>query len=292
MHLLEDFKDIIKRDEPLADYTHFKLGGPAQYMAHPRHLDDLKGLLARCRDEGLMFRVLGGGCNVLIRDEGVKGVIVRLDAPAFAEIRPERDGIVAGSGAPLRSVIAESLRGNLAGLEVLVGIPGTVGGALCINAGGRSGDIGQVARQVTVMDRQGEVYTRGPDDLLFAYRESNIDEPVILDARFELEEEDQNEILKRMRKLMITKGATQPLNAQSAGCVFKNPRGLSAAALIDQAGLKGHRLGGAEVSQRHANFIVAHKEATARDVLKLIDVVRSTVAERSGVELELEIEIW
>ena len=286
MNLLDDFREIIKPAEPLARYTYFQLGGPAEYMARPRQLDELLALVERCRQEELSLRVLGSGCNTLIRDAGVKGVVVKLDAPAFTSVRVEGNRLTAGAGALLTSLISHSTRRHLAGLEVLVGIPGTVGGAVKINAGGRSGDIGQVVRQVTVMDRQGEIYTRGADDLVFGYRESNIDEWLILDAQIDLEEDDQQEILKRMRRLWITKKATQPLSFQCAGCTFKNPRGLAAGALIDQAGLKGHRVGGAEVSQRHANFIIAHKGATARDVLRLIDVVRGKVAERFGVELE------
>ena len=183
MNLLSDFKEIIKQDEPLAHYTYFQLGGVAQYLARPRNLDELTSLVQRCRREELPFRVLGSGCNTLIRDEGIKGVVVKLDAAVFTSVSVDGNRLSAGSGALLTSLISHSARSSLGGLEVLVGIPGTLGGALKINAGGRSGDIGQVVRNVTVMDGHGEIYSRGPDELLFGYRESNIDEPVVRQRR-------------------------------------------------------------------------------------------------------------
>ena len=143
-----------------------------------------------------------------------------------------------------------------------------------------------------VITRGGELITRERDDLVFAYRQSSLDELVILEARFELEEEDPDELTKRMQKQWIFKKANLPMSHENTACIFKNPRGMSAGMLIDQAGLKGERVGEAEVSQRHANFIVAHPGATSRDVLKLIDVVRSRIVERMGVELETELEIW
>jgi UDP-N-acetylmuramate dehydrogenase len=236
--------------------------------------------------------LLGGGSNVLVRDEGVPGMVVSLADPAFAEIQATGRKITAGGGAKLGHLISVAVREGLAGLEPLVGIPGSVGGALHGNAGSRGGDIGQWTCRATVMTRAGEILERDRDDLTFAYRESSLDELVILQGEFELEKEDPEELTKRMQKYWIVKKANQPLGHQSAGCIFKNPRGMSAGMLIDQAGLKGSRVGGAEVSDLHANFIVADASATSHDVLRLIDLVRSRVAERLGVELETEIEIW
>jgi len=292
MNLLKDFKEVVKQDEPLARFTYFQLGGPAQYLVRPRTVEQLQVILARCRQEGVPMHVLGGGSNLLVRDEGVPGVVLKLDDEAFAGAQVAGTVMTAGAGALLTTLIGYTTRRHLAGIEVLVGIPGSLGGALRMNAGGRSGDIGQVVHQVTVMDAEGNVHQRTRDELSFGYRESNIDEPLVLGAELELEEEDGEEIVQRMRKLWIVKKATQPLSFRSAGCVFKNPRGLSAGSLLDQAGMKGVRVGGAEVSERHANFVVAHPGACARDVLRLIDMMRSKVAERFGVELELEIEIW
>jgi UDP-N-acetylmuramate dehydrogenase len=174
----------------------------------------------------------------------------------------------------------------------LAGIPGTVGGALHGNAGGKSGDIGQFVQHVKVVTAKGDEFTRREDELSFAYRYSSINELAILEGVFQLQEDSPEEITRRMRKLWIMKKATQPLSFQSAGCIFKNPRGLSAGDLIEQAGLKGRRIGNAEISDRHANFIVTQEGATSDDVERLIDQARTKVAEQFGVDLELEVEIW
>ncbi len=292
MSLLTEFESIVRSGEPLAPHTWFHLGGPAEYFAEPRTIEELQTLVRRSVDEGIHLRLLGGGSNVLVRDEGVPGMVVRLTAPAFSDIEAKGRRLIAGGGAKLGHLISVSVREGLAGLEPLVGIPGTVGGALHGNAGSRGGDIGQWTCRATVMTRTGELLVRERDDLTFAYRESSLDELVILQAEFELEQDDPEELTKRMQKYWIVKKAGQPLGHQSAGCIFKNPRGMSAGMLIEQAGLKGSRVGGAEVSDLHANFIVADSSATSQDVLRLIDLIRSRVAERLGVELETEIEVW
>jgi UDP-N-acetylmuramate dehydrogenase len=292
MSLLTGFEPIVRQGEPLAQHTWFRLGGTAEYFAEPRTLDELQALVRRCTGEGIQIRLLGGGSNVLVRDEGVPGMVVSLADPAFAEITASGRKIAAGGGAKLGHLISVAVREGLAGLEPLVGIPGSVGGALHGNAGSRGGDIGQWTCRATVMIRSGEIIERDRDDLTFAYRESSLDELVILQGQFELEKEDPEELTKRMQKYWIVKKANQPLGHQSAGCIFKNPRGMSSGMLIDQAGLKGSRVGGAEVSDLHANFVVVDASATSHDVLRLIDLVRSRVAERLGVELETEIEIW
>jgi UDP-N-acetylmuramate dehydrogenase len=292
MSLLTGFEPIVRQGETLAQHTWFRLGGAAEYFAEPRSIDELQALVRRGAAEGIPIRLLGGGSNVLVRDEGVPGMVVSLSDPAFGAIAAKERKVTAGSGAKLGHLISIAVREGLAGLEPLVGIPGTVGGALRGNAGSRGGDIGQWTCHATVMTRTGEILERERDDLTFAYRESSLDELAILQGEFELEKEDPEELTKRMQKYWIVKKANQPLGHQSAGCIFKNPRGMSAGMLIDQAGLKGSRVGGAEVSDLHANFIVADDSATSQDVLRLIDLVRSRVAERLGVELETEIEIW
>lgn len=292
MSLQNDFEAIVRLDEPLAPHTWLQVGGPAEFFAEPRSIDELAALVRRCRDEELPVRILGGGSNVLVRDEGVPGVVIRLADPGFADIERHGRRLNAGGGAKLGHLISTAVREGLAGLEPLVGIPGTIGGALHGNAGNRGGDIGQWTRRATLMTAAGEIVERSRDELVFAYRQSSLDELVILSAEFELDEEDPEELTKRMQKQWIVQKASQPLGHQRAGCIFKNPSGLSAGVLIDQAGLKGARVGGAEVCDRDANFIVAEPEATAHDVLRLIDLMRSRVADRAGVELELEIEVW
>ena len=292
MSLISGFEKIVRCDEPLAPHTWFQLGGPAQYFAEPNSVDELAALVRRCREQEFAVRLLGGGSNILVRDDGVRGVVIRLAAPAFTEIVAKGQTVSAGGGAKLGLVISTAVREGLAGLEALVGIPGTLGGALHGNAGSRGGDIGQWTCQATVMTRTGELLQRSREELVFAYRQSSLDELVILNAQVQLEQEDPEELTKRMQKQWIVKKASQPLGHQSAGCIFRNPRGMSAGMLIEQAGLKGTRVGQAEVSDRHANFIVTGEGAKSTEVLALIEAVRSRVAERLGVDLETEIEIW
>jgi UDP-N-acetylmuramate dehydrogenase len=292
MSFLQEFESIVRRGEPLAMHTWFQIGGPAEYFAEPNSPEQLTALIRRCCEEGIRTRVLGQGSNILARDEGVKGMILHLIQPALGNIRIEDRTLIAGGGALLGRVVTTTVHRGLTGLETLVGIPGTVGGALHGNAGARSGGIGQWTVQATVISAAGEVFQRQADELVFGYRESNLDDLVILEASCQLEEDDPQELARRMQKQWIMKKASQPMGHQCAGCIFKNPPGASAGELIDAAGLKGTRIGGAVVSDRHANFILAEPECTSEDILRLIDLVRDQVLERMGVELELELEIW
>ena len=292
MPSLDDFKDITQRDEPLAPHTWLKIGGPAQYLIRPRNIPELQAVVKAGHAAGLPVRVLGGGSNLLVRDEGVSGIVIRLEGDEFSQIQIDGSRLIAGAGALLSNVVSQSVKAGLAGLDILVGIPGTVGGALRGNSGGRSGDIGQSVASVTVVTANGDIVTRNRDELAFSYRQSNLNDVIILAVTFELHPEDPGEITRRMRKLWIMKKATQPLTFQSAGCIFRNPRGLRAGLMIEQAGLKGTRIGNVEVSDRHANFLVAHDHASSTDVLRLTDLIRSRVAEQFGVDMELEIVIW
>jgi UDP-N-acetylmuramate dehydrogenase len=292
MHGLDEFADFVKRNEPLAPYTFLQLGGPAEYLVQPRSAAELAAVVRRCSQERIGLRVLGRGCNVLVRDEGVRGAVLRLAEPAFTHIAVDGRRVRAGTGAAVAALIAQAARHGLAGLETLVGIPGSVGGALRCNAGDRSGDIGQFVGRVDVLDGQGHLQTRERDELRFAYHWSNLDDPVLLTAEFELEADAPDAIVKRMRKAWIQRKAHQPLSYQAAGRIFKDPRGLSASALIVQAGLAKTKVGGAELSDRDANYLVAHPGATARDALRLIDLARSRVREQFQIELELELAVW
>ncbi len=292
MALITGFERIVQRDEPLAMHTWFQLGGPAEYFAEPDDVDQLIALVKRCHEEGVPVRLLGRGSNVLVRDEGVPGLVLRLSAPAFCKIEVQGRSITAGGGAKLGRVITTAVHRGLAGLEMLIGIPGTLGGALHGNAGTHGGDVGQWTTRATVITHTGEVSQHGHDELVFEYRQSSLDELVILEAGFQLEEEDPRELARRMQKQWIVKKAAQPMGHQCAGCVFKNPRGTSAGESIEEAGLKGTRVGGAVVSDRHANFIVAEPECTSQDVLRLIELVCGQVHDRLGIELERELEVW
>jgi UDP-N-acetylmuramate dehydrogenase len=289
----DEFRAIVKESEPLAPLTWFRLGGPAQFLARPRTVDQLAGLVRRGRDAGLPVRLLGGGSNVLVRDQGVAGLVIHLESPAFADVTIDGHAVEAGAAVPLTALISQTARAGLAGLEILTGIPGTVGGAVRGNSGGRQGAVGRFVRRATVLDATGAVQVRQGDDLSFGYRKSNLDEPVILSARFELEPEDPESVVKRMRRIWIVKKENQPYGHQSSGCIFKNPTvDVSAGMLVERAGLKGARQGGAEVSDRHANYIVAQPGATAADVLALVETIRRGVLEQTGYSLELQIQVW
>jgi UDP-N-acetylmuramate dehydrogenase len=290
--LLDDFAAFLKPNEPLAPYTCLKVGGPAEALAQPHCRDELAALVRRCAEQRIPLRVLGAAGHVLVRDEGVRGVVVRLNEPAFTHVSVEGRRLKAAAGAPLSAMISQAARHCLAGLETLVGTPGTVGGALRHNAGNRAGEIGQYVRSVEVLEADGSVQARERDELRFAEHWSSLDDAVLLAAELELETDNVDAIVKRMRKAWIQRKAHQPLSFQATARIFKDPRGLSAADLIDEAGLAGTRVGDAEVSDRNASFVVAHAGCTARDVLRLIDLVRSRVQDRYHAELELAISVW
>lgn len=289
---IEDFSEILQRDEPLAAYTWLRLGGPAEYMLTPSTEDQLLEVLRFCLAEQLPVRILGGGSNLLVSDDGVPGVVVRVVEPLLSQVTVDGTTLTAGTGALLSYAVSESVRAQLAGLETLVGIPGTVGGAVLGNSGGRHGDIGELVASATVLDREGHIVERSGDELSFSYRKSGLNDILVLSAKFSLTSDPSDELMRRMRQNWIMKRATQPLADQSAGCIFRNPRGLSAGALIEQCGLKGMSVGNARISDRHANFIVTEAGATCQDVDQLISRTQSAVSEKFGVDLELEICRW
>ncbi|MBX9679291.1 MAG: UDP-N-acetylmuramate dehydrogenase [Gemmataceae bacterium] len=289
---LQEFAEILKPKEPLGPYTIFKVGGPAEFFAQPRTIQELSALVKRCHELSMPFRILGVGGNVLVRDEGVKGVVARLGAAPFVDVKAQGKRIRAGCGSSIAALIAAAARSGLGGLEPLVGMPGTVGGALRHNAGERSTEIGQFVRSVDVMDLHGNIQTREQDELRFSYRSSNLDDPVLLVAELELEPERSELIVKHLQKAWIERKASHPFSYQAAGRIFKNPPGLSAAALIEEAGLVGAKVGGAHVNERDANFFVVEPSSSARDVVRLIELVKTRVQEKFKTDLELEMSIW
>lgn len=294
MSVFKGLDEIVQADFPLGAMTTFGIGGKADYFIRPRTEDEVRDVCTRCAKEGLDIRTIGRGSNILVRDEGVRGAVIQLDPKAFGQVTVEEDLLRAGAAAPLSKVVAEAALHSLAGVECLVGIPGSVGGAARMNAGGGFGDIGQTVERVKVMDAAGNVFHREKDDLAFGYRTSNISARFILEVELRLQADSPRAIKDRLKKIWISKKNSQPMNAASAGCVFKNPRGLSAGLLIDQLGLKGASVGGAVVSRKHANYIVVKdgEKARAEDVLALVDQIRKAVKERFDVYLELEIQVW
>ena len=292
MKLFAGLEEITKTDVPLAKWTWLCIGGAAKYFVQPRTVEELAEVVRRCRDSEVPMYVLGSGANLLVNDGGVKGAVIHLGQGQFAATERIEGGFRAHAGADMGKLVLRCVREGLSGLECLTGIPGTVGGCVKMNAGGVFGDIGNVVEAVHVMTDTGEVFTRYRDDLAFAYRSTNITAKFILAAEVRLVEDDPQRILKQVKQIWIYKKNTQPLAQRNAGCIFKNPRGLSAGALIDRAGLKGRRVGGAYVSDKHANFILADADTRAFDMLKLIEDVRETVYKKFEVYLELEIEVW
>ncbi|HOB75424.1 MAG TPA: UDP-N-acetylmuramate dehydrogenase [Phycisphaerae bacterium] len=309
MSFLADFGEIVRENQPLAPLTYFGVGGPARWMVSPRSVAELAEVVRRCRQEDVDVYVLGAGANLLVSDDGVDGVVIRLNAPAFRKVAWERDrdGLVAegwagadldgvavkiGAGLSMARLTLDSVERGLAGLECMAGIPGSLGGIIRMNAGGRFGQISDVVSDVTVLDETGQVRRLGHGEVGFTYRHTKLNGSIVVGATLVLRPDDADRVKKRYEEIWDYKKRSQPLADYSAGCIFKNPPNDSAGRLIDQAGLKGHRIGGASVSEQHGNFIVASKGAQARDVLSLIGTIRRTVAERFGVELELEVQIW
>ena len=279
--------------EPLAKHTSFRIGGPAEVLLCPRSEAELGAALAVCRAEGISPRILGGGTNILAPDGGVPGVVISTRGLDGLELTG--DGLItAGAGVPLARLALFAQKNGLTGLEFAHGIPGTVGGGMYMNAGAYGGELVQVAVSARFLTREGELLTLEGEAMGLGYRRSAFMamSGVIVSASFRLTPGDPEVILARMRELMERRKASQPLDLPSAGSTFKRPVGGYAAALIQEAGLKGLRVGDAQVSEKHSGFVVNLGHATGADVLTLIARVRDRVKANSGIELEPEVRIW
>lgn len=292
MNIFSGLEKIVEKKFSLGQSTWFGLGGPADYMISPQNAEQLSDVIKRCNENNINIRVLGFGSNLLVSDEGIKGAVVKLAGDEFTRVEFDGTSLTAGAGADLGKLVLECVRKGLGGLEVLAGIPGSVGGAVKMNAGGIFGDFGSTVESVTLMDNQGNLFVKSKPELSFDYRNSNITAKYILGAKIDLYEADPAQLLKTVKEVWIYKKNTQPLNTRNAGCIFKNPRGMSAGAMIDRAGLKSTKIGGATVSEKHANFITAEDGCTSSDVVNLIEKIKKTVKEKFDVELELELQIW
>ncbi len=292
MRWWDDIEGRVEADVPLSDLTWFRLGGPARRVAHPNCARELGGIFRRALEAGVPVKVLGGGANVLVRDDGFDGLVIRLDEDVFQQVRLDGETVRAGAGADLLKVVRLCCRLGLSGLEGLAGVPGTVGGAIRMNAGGRHGEIGRVVESVDIVDADGSVRHLAKAEVGFGYRRTALDGCLVTGATLRLRADDPGRVYGEFKELWRAKKRSQPIAEHSAGCIFTNPPDESAGRLIDRAGLKGARCGGAAVSDKHANFIVGQRGATAGDVLQLIDRVRNTVSAKFGTDLELEIDVW
>ena len=283
---------FIRCNEPLARYTSFRIGGPADYFVEPTSVAALERYFNVAKELDVEQKILGGGTNVLIPDDGVRGMVVRLSSRTFGRVSVRGDRVLAPAGVKLSTLVARAAEEGLSGLEPLAGIPGTVGGAAKMNAGGRHGNIGDVVEFLVLKRYDGTSERLDAEEIEFGYRRSSIPAGVITQVALRLRKASADGVASRTRSVFMEKKQTQPLGGKSAECVFKNPPGQSAGKLIDQAGLKGKRVGDAIVSERHANFILNVNNATARDVNALIERIRESVFEKFGVQLELEIDRW
>jgi len=293
----DKIKDLVKGqvlfEEPLSRHTSFRIGGPADYWVEPEDLEDLNSILKFASDNYLSWKVLGRGANVLVRDEGFRGVVINLGEDYFRKIEFHGEKVVAGAGILLSLLVSEAARRGLRGLEFAVGIPGTLGGAVVMNAGIQGSSLANVVDKIELLNDKGKILNLGKKAVGFRYRGSSLSpDQVILKAELELRRGDKKEIKNLMSKFRERRNMTQPLSDPNAGSIFKNPPGrITAAELIEEAHLKGTSVGDAQISPRHANFIVNRGKARAKDVISLVEMVRKAVWERKGVELELEIEV-
>lgn len=290
---LDEFGDFVQHGVSLAPLTWFRIGGPAAHLARPRNESELSQIWKRAVREHLPCRVLAGGSNVLVRDDGVAGVVIHLESPAFSDVSISGNRVVSGAAVPLTALISHTARAGLAGIEALTGIPGTIGGALRGNAGGRTADLNQFVRRVTVLDPSGEIRVRERDELDFTDHPGPAEDPIIISVELELSHEDPESVVKRMRRIWIVKKENQPYGHESSGMIFHDPSPeVSARMVIEQSGLMAARNEHVEVSPRHANFFIADAEARAADVLSLIDWVRNEVSRLCGVDLDLRLQVW
>lgn len=292
MNIFSGLEEIVESGFALGRHTWYGLGGAVDYFVRPRNVEELREAAGRCRENDVSVYVIGYGSNLLISDEGIRGAVIKLDAEDFGRTEFEGERVIAWAGEELNKLVFTCVRKGLSGIEALTGIPGSIGGAIKMNAGGTFGDIGAAVESVSLMDADGDIFEESKPELMFNYRRTNITAKFILSATLRLAAGDPEQILRTVKEIWIYKKNNQPLNTKNSGCIFKNPRGVSAGAMIDRAGLKGLQVGGARVSEKHANFIVAEKGCKSRDVMRLIEAVKQRVQEQFGIELELEIEIW
>jgi UDP-N-acetylenolpyruvoylglucosamine reductase len=281
----------ICRDEPMAKHTTLRIGGSADVYIEPVSESDLSAIVKFCHEGSLPFFVIGRGSNLLVRDGGVRGVVICLAHASFSRIEVAGERLHCGAGAKLKNVAVEAKRNGLGGVEFLEGIPGSVGGALRMNAGAMGGATFNVIESVRFMDHAGKILERSRAGMPVEYRCcALLKDHIALGAVFRCLPAPREEIEKRMKEFSERRWASQPA-APSAGCMFKNPATISAGKLIDELGLKGTRVGGAVVSTEHGNFIVNDGNATARDVLELIAILQRRAKDERGIDLQTEVEI-
>ena len=278
------------QNEPMSLHTTFKIGGAADILITVDHIEALQTAVAACRDSGVPYMILGNGSNLLVSDDGIAGAVIMLDGD-FKEISVDGDVITSGAGAKLSRLCTAALENGLSGLEFAYGIPGSVGGAMYMNAGAYGGEMKDVVLSVTALTPEGELREYPADSLALGYRTSvfKTNGNIILFSKYKLHTDEKEAIKARMDDVMDRRKSKQPLEYPSAGSVFKRPEGAYAGTLIEQCGLKGKTVGGAQVSEKHAGFIINIGGATCDDVMRLVTLVQETVKAETGYFLEREI---
>ena len=283
-------KGSLLENEPMSKHTSYGIGGPASAYITPRDRNDLCSILKFAVKNDITVYFIGSGSNLLVSDDGINGIVIS-PAKSLKMLEIEENSIVAESGVMLGKLVKETMKRNLTGLESLIGVPGTLGGALMMNAGAFGGEISNYLISVDVMTSKGKLKSYKANEIDFSYRFSSFstDEFILL-ARFTLKFEDPNIISERRKVASSGRKTNQPLRFRSAGSVFKNPKDHAAGYLIDKVGLKGKRIGDAEISTHHANFFINHGNASASDITGLIELAKNAVLKKFDIELELEIK--
>ena len=278
-------------NEPMASHTTFRIGGPADYFVMPETVEEVAAVLRLCKEEEIPYFILGNGSNLLVGDKGFRGVVIQL-YKNFDGLQIEGTTVTAKSGAMLIRVAKESGKAGLTGLEFASGIPGTIGGAMVMNAGAYGGEMKDVVSAVTVLTKDGEIKTLTGDEMNFRYRGSVVEDEgyIVLEAVMELKEGNLEEIQARIEELSIQRKTKQPIEYPSAGSTFKRPEGYFAGKLIQDAGLRGYQVGGAQVSEKHCGFVINAGGAAAADVMQLMQDVSDKVYAQFGVTLEPEVK--
>lgn len=283
----------ILRDEPMANHTTFKVGGPADFMVQPTSASEVDAAIAAAKLAGEPWWIIGCGSDLLVSDDGLRGVVIKI-GDRMANISIEGTRVRVQAGATNEAVAEAACAAGLAGYEFASGIPGSIGGAAIMNAGAYEGEFKDVARAVTCLHGQGNIRTLSAEDADWGYRHSMMGDEglIVLEVELELHNDDPAAIRARMDDLAQRRSSKQPLEMASAGSTFKRPTGYFAGKLIQDSGMQGHRVGGAQVSTKHAGFVVNTGTATAADVLQVIRDVQAAVREQFGVELEPEVKMW
>lgn len=284
-------KNRIYTNEPMKKHTTFRVGGEADFFVVPNTKEEIRKIVALCKEMDMPYYILGNGSNLLVGDQGYRGVIIQI-YKEMNTIQIEENEIKVQAGALLSKIGNVALEAGLAGFEFAAGIPGTIGGAVVMNAGAYGGEMKDVLKEVTVLTPEGEILVLAKEELELGYRTSIVAKKnyIVLDATIVLRKGDKETIKARMDELRVQRTTKQPLEYPSAGSTFKRPEGYFAGKLIQDAGLRGFQVGGAQVSEKHCGFVINKENATAADVLALINQVSAIVKEKFGVELELEVK--